>query len=67
MEAVFVPNSSAEFQGLFCMAQYVFCENRCMISPIVLASIMLKLNERFWDIELVSEAINAGRVRCTTD
>ncbi len=60
----FVLGSSAECERLFSMAQYIFCQNRRSISPIVLESILfLKLNERFWDAGLVSEAINSGCTR----
>ena len=68
IDSRFVLGSSAECERLFSMARYVFCENCRSISPLVLESILfLKLNERFWDIELVSHAINTGRTRCTAD
>ena len=68
IDSRFVLGSSAECERIFSIDRYVFCENRRSISPPVLESILfLKLNERFWDIELVSQAINAGRTRRTAD
>ncbi len=54
--------SVAEVERLFGMAKYVMAENRLSLTPQLFEAIMfLKFNERFWDAQLVSDAVNGAR------
>ncbi len=51
----------SEVERLFSMAKYVMAENRRSLTPHFFEAIMfLKFNERFWDAQLVSNAVHGA-------
>ncbi len=54
--------SVAEVQRVFSIAKYVFPVNRRSMSPQLFeVLVFFKLDERFWDANLVSKAISCTR------
>ena len=61
----FILGSAAEVERLWSIAKYVLTENTRSMTPQMFEALMfLRLNERFWDEQLVSEAINGARSDC---
>ncbi len=59
----FILRSVAEIERLFSMAKYVMAENIRSLTPHLFEAIMfLKFNERFWDAQLASEAVNGAHL-----
>lgn len=53
----FIPGSVAEVERLWSTAKYILSENRQSMTPELFEALLfLKLNSRFWDVSLVSDA-----------
>ena len=62
MDADFILASTAIVERLWSLAGHILTDTRKQMTPIVFESlIFLKLNERFWDQELVSKAVSMAR------
>jgi hypothetical protein len=62
MDADFILASAAIVERLWSLANHILMDTRKQMTPIVFESlIFLKVNDRFWDQDLVSRAVAVAR------
>ena len=68
MNVDFILGSCAMVEWLWSLANYIMVDERKAMSPIMLEAVLfLKVNNRFWDIHVVRQAMRAVQNRQTCE